>query len=154
METYLSQVEGVEDGEEFDMLAQTSALDEDLAQVADFLAQLEEEDIDMITNHLAQTLSSTDEEAEELLAQTAVEAEDDGGMIDQVATFMAQLSEEEIDSMESYLVQMESATQAGDSDTLAQLGTTLDENLGAIADYLVQLDDTELAQLTSKMSEV
>ena len=75
-------------------------------------------------------------------------------MIDQVATFMAQLSEEEIDSMESYLVQMESATQAGDSDTLAQLGTTLDENLGAIADYLVQLDDTELAQLTSKMSEV
>ena len=53
METYLSQVEGVEDGEEFDMLAQTSALDEDLAQVADFLAQLEEEDIDMITNHLA-----------------------------------------------------------------------------------------------------
>ena len=31
METYLAQVEGVEDGEEFDMLAQTSALDEDLS---------------------------------------------------------------------------------------------------------------------------
>lgn len=58
-------------------------------------------------------------------------------MLNQVAQFMAQLSEQEIDSMESYLLQMENATEAGDSDTLAQLGTTLDENLAAIADYLV-----------------
>ena len=74
-------------------------------------------------------------------------------MLNQVAQFMAQLSEQEIDSMESYLLQMENATEAGDSDTLAQLGTTLDENLAAIADYLVQLDDTELAQLTTVMSQ-
>ena len=43
--------------------------------------------------------------------------------------------------MESYLVQMEQATISGDQDTLAQLGTTLDENLATVADYLVQLDD-------------
>ena len=53
METYLAQVEGMDDGEDFDFFAQTSALDEDLAQVADFLAQLEEEDLDAITEHLA-----------------------------------------------------------------------------------------------------
>jgi len=40
------------------------------------------------------------EEDEEMLAQT--DADDD--MISQVAQFMAQLSEEEIDSMENYLV--------------------------------------------------
>ena len=53
METYLAQVEGVESNEEAISLAQTSALDDDLAQVADFLAQLDQEDLDVITTQLA-----------------------------------------------------------------------------------------------------
>ena len=65
---------------------------------------------------------------------------------------MAQLSEEEIDSMETYLVQMEQATESGDQDTLAQLNSTLDENLATVADYLIQLDDNELAQLTGMIN--
>ena len=65
---------------------------------------------------------------------------------------MAQLSEEEIDSMETYLVQMEQATESGDQDTLAQLNSSLDENLATVADYLIQLDDNELAQLTGMIN--
>ena len=73
-------------------------------------------------------------------------------MLTKVASFMAQLSEEEIDSMETYLVQMEQATESGDQDTLAQLNSTLDENLATVADYLIQLDDNELAQLTGMIN--
>ena len=65
---------------------------------------------------------------------------------------MAQLSEEEIDSMETYLVQMEQATESGDQDTLAQLNSSLDENLATVADYLIPLDDNELAQLTGMIN--
>ena len=65
---------------------------------------------------------------------------------------MAQLSEEEIDSMETYLVQMEQATEYGDQDTLAQLNSSLDENLATVADYLIPLDDNELAQLTGMIN--
>ena len=55
--------------------------------------------------------------------------------------------------MENYLVQMERAGNLiGDRDTLAQLGTTLDENLATVADYLIQLDDSELSQLTSMIN--
>ena len=75
------------------------------------MAQLDQSDLDMITNHLAQELSSNDNDEQEL-AQT--EVGDDGDMLTKVAQFMAQLSEEEIDSMETYLVQMENATEAGD----------------------------------------
>ena len=73
-------------------------------------------------------------------------------MLTKVASFMAQLSEEEIDSMETYLVQMEQATESGDQDTLAQLNSSLDENLATVADYLIQLDDNELAQLTGMIN--
>jgi len=159
MESYLVQVEsataeGDDNNDEIVAnLAQTSALDENLAQVADFLAQLDEEDINTITTYLAQELSSsnTNDDDELMLTQTEVD-DDDSDMLTKVATFMAQLSEEEIDSMENYLVQMEQATESGDQDTLAQLGTTLDENLATVADYLVQLDDNELAQLTSMIN--
>lgn len=73
-------------------------------------------------------------------------------MLSQVASFMSQLSTEEIDNMENYLMQMDHATQSGDHGTLAQLGTTLDENLATVADYLIQLDDHELAQLTNMIN--
>ena len=42
-------------------MAQTSALDEDLAEVVNFLAQLEDEDLDTITTYLAQSKVSDDE---------------------------------------------------------------------------------------------
>ena len=54
---------------------------------------------------------------------------------------MAQLGDEDIDSMENYLMQMENAHASGDAANLAQLGANMDENLMAVADYLVQLDD-------------
>ena len=53
MENYLSQVDVAD--EVGDFLAQTYEIeDENLAAVADYLAQLDEEDLEMITNHLAQ----------------------------------------------------------------------------------------------------
>ena len=54
MESYMAQIDsqGSDEGD-VDNLAQTSALDEDLAQVANFLAQLDEEDIDAITTYLS-----------------------------------------------------------------------------------------------------
>ena len=70
-----------------------------------------------------------------------------------VAQFMAQLSDSQIEKMESYLMQKESATQAGDQATLAQLDSTFENELTAVADYLIQLDDTELAQLTTQIQE-
>ena len=81
-----------------------------------------------------------------MFAQTEVEQEE---MLPKVANFLAQLSEDQIDSMESYLVQMEQAKESGDDATLAQLGSDLDENLSAVADYLVQLDDGELGELNT-----
>ena len=44
---------------------------------------------------------------------------------------------------------MYNAKETGDQEALAQLGSGFEENLSAVADYLVQLDDNELAQLTS-----
>lgn len=40
-------------------------------------------------------------------------------MLPKVASFMSQLSEEEMDQMENYLLQVEQATETGDHDTLA-----------------------------------
>ena len=60
---------------------------------------------------------------------------------------MAQLGDEDIDSMENYLMQMENAHASGDAANLAQLGANIDENLMAVADYLVQLDDQEIDKL-------
>ena len=51
--------------------------------------------------------------------------------------------------METYLHQMESSPEPLDQESLAQLSSGLDANLAAIGDYLFQLDDTELAQLTT-----
>ena len=72
-------------------------------------------------------------------------AEDDDDILPKVASFLVELSEEDISSMENYLIQLEQAAESGDSDTLAQLGSSLDENFQTVADYLVQLDDNELA---------
>ena len=75
----MAQIDSSEDAADVANLAQTAALDEDLAQVADFLAQLDEEDIDVITTYLSQQLSSADDEDGELeLAQTDA---DDGDML-------------------------------------------------------------------------
>lgn len=52
-------------------------------------------------------------------------------MLGQVASYMGQLSEEQLANMESYLVQLETTGP----DALAQTG--LDESLASIADYLV-----------------
>ena len=70
-----------------------------------------------------------------------MDAEDDDDFLNQIAQFMAQLGDEDIDSMENYLMQMENAHASGDAANLAQLGANMDENLMAVADYLVQLDD-------------
>ena len=140
MENYLGQVDVAD--EVGDFLAQTYEIeDENLAAVADYLAQLDEEDLELITNHLAQQFD-VDENAD-LYAQ--IDAEDDDDILPKIASFLVELSEEDIGSMENYLIQLEQAAESGDSDTLAQLGSSLDENFQTVADYLVQLDDNELA---------
>ena len=53
-----------------------------------------------------------------MFAQLGSEVDDDD-FFAQIASFMAQLSDEEVDSMESYLMQMEEATEKGDSESLA-----------------------------------
>ena len=70
-----------------------------------------------------------------------------------VASFMAQLDDQQIEKMESYLVQKQQATLSRDQATLAQLDTNFESDLTAVADYLIQLDDTELAQLTSQIQK-
>ena len=70
-----------------------------------------------------------------------------------VASFMAQLDDQQIEKMESYLVQKQQATLSRDQATLAQLDSNFENELTAVADYLIQLDDTELAQLTSQIQE-
>ena len=57
-----------------------------------------------------------------------------------------------MDQMENYLLQVEQATETGDHDTLAQLSSNLDANLATVADYLIQLDDNELGQLTDMIN--
>lgn len=91
-------------------------------------------------------LSQTD--ASQVLSQVGIESQpqqeiDD--MIPRVASFMAQLGDEQLGQIEQYLAQKEVQRQTGQ--TFAQV--TIDENLAAIADYLAQLDDTELAQIDS-----
>lgn len=85
------------------------------------------------------------EDMTEVLAQTAADDED---MLPKVADFLSQLNMSDIDNMEFYLIQMEHATENGDQDELAQLENNLDSNMQAVADYLVQLDEQELAQIT------
>ena len=169
MENYLSQVDVVD--EVGDFLAQTYEIeDENLAAVADYLAQLDEEDLELITNHLAQQFEEDSlffkdvdgvdeyaqigaEEEDSLFFKdidgvdeyAQIDAEDDDDILPKVASFLVELSEEDIGSMENYLIQLEQAAESGDSDTLAQLGSSLDENFQTVADYLVQLDDNELA---------
>lgn len=122
-----------------DSFAQTKLEDENLSAVAEYLAQLEEEDLNKIGDQLAQ-LSEQDydemyaqvgEQDDEMLnAQVGAEVEakaDD--MLPKVAQFLAQLGEGDIDSMELYLLQLEHASESGDSATLAQLGSTIDENM-------------------------
>ena len=82
-----------------------------------------------------------------MLAQAGVEAEDENAMLPKIATFLAQMDERELDTMEYYLAQMEQAKQSGNDDTLAQLNSMMDENLVTIAEYLTQLDSTELSQI-------
>lgn len=71
MESYLAQMateeEDSADSADRTNLAQTAALDESLADVANFLAQLEDEDIETITTYLAQELSSSSANDDELL---------------------------------------------------------------------------------------
>ena len=44
-----------------------------------------------------------------MLAQAGVEAEDENAMLPKIATFLAQMDERELDTMEYYLSQMEQA---------------------------------------------
>ena len=64
-----------------------------------------------MTNYLSQIVGESEKADETMLAQT--EATDDE-LLAKVATFMAQLDEDELDSMETYLMQMEQATENGD----------------------------------------
>ena len=50
--------------------------------------------------------------------------------------------------MEQYLIQIEHAKETGDNSQLAQLSDSLDNSMQAVADYLVQLDASELTQVT------
>ena len=50
--------------------------------------------------------------------------------------------------MEQYLIQIEHAKETGDDSQLAQLSDSLDNSMQAVADYLVQLDASELTQVT------
>jgi len=72
-------------------------------------------------------------------------AEESTEMLSQVASYMGKLSEDQLNSMEQYLAQL----QEVGPNALAQTG--IDESLASIADYLVQLDDKELAQLTTNL---
>jgi len=80
---------------------------------------------------------------EEIFAQIMAEQEDE--MLDDVASYMGQLSEEQLHNMQGYLAQL----VTDGPDALAQTG--IDESLASIADYLVQLDDEELSQLTTTL---
>ena len=117
-----------------------------MASVVEFLAQLDQEDINKIESYLTQTGYQ-----EHMLVQTNAE-EDEQNMLPKIAHFLGQLSTEQIASMENYLMQIENAKLTGDDSQLAQLGASLDENLAAVADYLVQLEEKELAQVTGILS--
>ena len=84
-----------------------------------------------------------------VLAQVGDEPNNTAEMLSKVATFMAQLSDQQLDAMESYLVQLEQAADKGD-ESLAQ--TNVSSDLTAIADYLVQLDEQELDLLNTMIT--
>ena len=90
LENYMAQI-GAEP-ETGDMLAQTTALDEDLATVGDYMAQLSAEDQVKITYQMAQKLS--EETQEEVFAQIMATHENE--MLSQVASYMGQLSEDQL----------------------------------------------------------
>lgn len=59
-------------------------------------------------------------------------------MLAKVGLYMAQLTKDEINSMEQYLTQMERAQSKGMA-IFAQ--TDIEDDLASIADFLIQLDD-------------
>ena len=114
MQNIMAQVQSTNDDEQ--ILAQIQSVphyeeDHDFTSVAQFLAQCEVEDVEKIASNLAQKFGYDDKDQGEgnMLAQTGVEADDENAMLPKIATFLAQMDEKELDTMEYYLAQMEQA---------------------------------------------
>ena len=86
-------------------------------------------------------------------AQTDAEGADEdsssvsrGNYLAQLAVVLAHMPEEDVDKVEGYLAQLESADENESHETiLAQIGVGEDDNLGKLATILAQLNDTDLA---------
>lgn len=88
--------------------------------MADFLAQLDDEDLEKMQNNLAQISVETTQTME--LMQTF--AEEDDEMLIKTAKFLSQLSADEVSQMDNYLIQIEQAD--ADDSSLAQVSADLD----------------------------
>ena len=128
------------------MLAQIKPMENEADQaVAEYLAQLSAEDFGKLEDLLHAHIPSQ----ETMLAQVGQEDEQ---MFAKVAQYLSQLSAQQVDNMGQYLMQLETVKTTGDESLLAQQIDGVDENMAAVADYLVQLDQNELAQVTAHIN--
>lgn len=73
--------------------------------------------------------------------------------LSQLAVVLAHMPEQDVDTVENYLAQLESVDAESHEIVLAQIGVEEDDNLGKLATMLAQLDDSELAQLTDILED-
>lgn len=63
----------------------------------------------------------------------------------QLAVVMANMPEQDVDTVENYLAQLEESESDSHETILAQIGVDEDDNLGKLATILAQLDENDLA---------